>query len=835
MATNRKTRKDTVVATRRRRESVLGEVARRKFERSLWINAFLFTLFGLAISFLAFFGLSPASPLLQNGQVSRVRIVAEVAFNYESDIETQRAKAKRAATAPPVYTLDQTAAEDFRSYLLDLEANLTAFADIPDGAERSRYALRSEELRLFFQDYPAGNPYNLRASDLVVIFNQLAREKRENTLREGLLELDRLYRTGIYPEGPVRTLPTQNLRIFQIQNQAGDIEEVNLISEEEALRTLRIQLASFDIPRESSIALFRIFREGLKPNLIFDEVRTQELRNQYISDVRPVVISVDEGTTIVEPNAKVNQATLEKLSAYQTVLRNSETATFGFDSLFRERALLTLTFIFCVLIYLKVSGVRLTVNRRTILLAASALLLNLFLYRLIIEVGSTETAQRNPVLLALIPYLLPVALAPMLISMLLGIGSGVICAAILALLNGLMQGNSISICVASFTVSLLGIVFSRNLKVRTRVVRAGLFSGFAMALTAAFFGLRDSIEPLTVIYQMVTSIGIGALTGIALIGFLPIWEGLFKTTTDITLLELTDFNHPLLRRLQIEAPGSYHHSLMVANLSENAAAAIGANPLICRVCSLFHDIGKLVKPEYFTENQRDGYNPHIERNPSMSALVIKSHVKEGAVLAREYRLPKIVIDAINQHHGTSLIQYFYYKALERKRLAETDGIHGGQQAPSIELDKVNEATYRYEGPRPQFTESALIMLADSVEAAGRSLAKVTPQSIEELIEKIFRSRIEDGQLDECPLTFQQLSKIRESFSFTLLNMLHARIEYPKEEAIEAAARKERRNKKGSRAPFAELSERLNPALEDSALKKQKVTKEEIKSSDAPSN
>ena len=329
-----------------------------------------------------------------------------------------------------------------------------------------------------------------------------------------------------------------------------------------------------------------------------------------------------------------------------------------------------------------------------------------------------------------------------------------------------------------------------------------------MALAAFLIGVRDSVDSVLVIYQMLTAIIIGGVTGIALIGFLPIWESLFKTTTDITLLELTDFNHPLLRRLQMEAPGSYHHSLMVANLSENAAAAVGANPLVCRVCALFHDIGKLVKPEYFTENQRDGYNPHIERNPSMSALVIKSHVKEGAILAREYKLPKVIVEVIRQHHGTSLIQYFYYKALERKREVDQEFEIPGLEAPRIELDKVNEDTYRYEGPRPQFRESAIIMLADSVEAAGRSLRKVTPQAIDDLIAGIFRSRVEDGQLDNCPLTFQELSRIRESFSFTLLNMLHARIEYPKESATQELAKKQARNKKGSRAPFAQLSERL---------------------------
>ena len=160
---------------------------------------------------------------------------------------------------------------------------------------------------------------------------------------------------------------------------------------------------------------------------------------------------------------------------------------------------------------------------------------------------------------------------------------------------------------------------------------------------------------------------VGLLTGVLAVGLLPIFEQLFKITTEITLLELTDFNHPLLRRMQIEAPGTYHHSLMVANLSENAAAAIGASPLLCRVCCLFHDIGKLVKPEYFTENQRDRSNPHDEKNPSMSALVIKAHVKEGVEMARKEKLPRVITDVIRQHHGTTLIQYFYHQAQEKEK------------------------------------------------------------------------------------------------------------------------------------------------------------------------
>jgi len=478
-----------------------------------------------------------------------------------------------------------------------------------------------------------------------------------------------------------------------------------------------------------------------------------------------------------------------------------------------ERASLTIAVLFASMLYLRLTGINITANRRRIFLAGSTLFINLLIIRLLLEVGDNAGAVQNATLLSLLPFLLPLAFAPILIATLLGAGPGIICGGLLAFLNALMQGNSIAFLIAGICSSLVGIYYARRIEVRTSLVRAGLFSGLIMGLAAILIGMRDSLEIATVIYQVLCALTIGALTGVVIIGFLPVWETLFKTTTSITLLELTDFNHPLLRRMQLEAPGSYHHSLMVANLAENAAAAVGANPLMCRACAFFHDIGKLVKPEYFTENQREGYNPHIERNPSMSALVIKAHVKEGVVLAREYKLPGIIVDVIREHHGTSLIQYFYYKALERKRQAEAETELSTTGAPRIVLDQVNEATYRYEGPCPSFTESAIIMLADSVEAAGRSLRKITPQAIDELIDKIITARVEDGQLDRCPLTFQQLAKIRESFSFTLLNMLHARVEYPKEALDGDRKAKKKTARRGSQSPFAELGKSLDQSAE----------------------
>jgi putative nucleotidyltransferase with HDIG domain len=275
----------------------------------------------------------------------------------------------------------------------------------------------------------------------------------------------------------------------------------------------------------------------------------------------------------------------------------------------------------------------------------------------------------------------------------------------------------------------------------------------------------------------------GMLTGVVVVGLLPLLESLFKRTTDITMLELTDYNHPLLRRMQMEAPGTYHHSLVVAQLAENAADAIGASSLRARVCALFHDIGKMVKPEYFTENQREDVNPHDFNNPSLSALIIKSHVKEGVDLALQHHLPRVVLNVIRQHHGTSLIRYFFYQAVGATKSSSDsrppyDLGKSTPPLPGLEPVPVSEATYRYDGPRPQFKESAIILLADSCEAASRSLKKVSPQSLGELIDKVVGDHIADGQLDESPLTFAEITKIKSSFNFTLLNMLHSRISYP---------------------------------------------------------
>ena len=249
-------------------------------------------------------------------------------------------------------------------------------------------------------------------------------------------------------------------------------------------------------------------------------------------------------------------------------------------------------------------------------------------------------------------------------------------------------------------------------------------------------------------------------------------------TTNITLLELSDPNHPLLRRLALHTPGTFHHSLMVGNLSEAGADAIGANPLLTRVSCYYHDIGKLLKPEYFVENQRHGINPHDKLKPNMSALILKSHVKEGIRLAKEYKLPQEVIDIIPQHHGTSIIAFFYHKAKE--------------EDPKTTL---TDRDFRYEGPKPQTKEAGIIMLADSVEAVSRVLKEPTPASLRGMVRNITMKRFQEGELDECELTLKDLNKMNEAFLHILAGVFHTRIEYPSAKKEEESPPKEAKNEK----------------------------------------
>jgi putative nucleotidyltransferase with HDIG domain len=310
-----------------------------------------------------------------------------------------------------------------------------------------------------------------------------------------------------------------------------------------------------------------------------------------------------------------------------------------------------------------------------------------------------------------------------------------------------------------FSSGIISTLASWKVRRRSKVIQAGMLAGIFQSIGILFMQNFNFSNPKDYLLFFLN----GCVCGIIVSGILPLFEYLFNQITNISLLELSDLNNPLLKQMILNAPGTYHHSLIVGNLSEAASEAIGADALLSRIGAYYHDIGKITKPQYFIENQPLGKVSHEEISPSLSKLIIINHVKEGVELAKKYRLNKRIIDFISQHHGTGLVYYFYIRALEN--ITE-------------EKEKFDDEAFRYPGPKPKTKEVAIVLLADSVEAASRTMREPTPAKITELVHRIINNKFIDGQLDECDLTLKDLEKIAKVFIRILISMYHARITYP---------------------------------------------------------
>jgi putative nucleotidyltransferase with HDIG domain len=387
-------------------------------------------------------------------------------------------------------------------------------------------------------------------------------------------------------------------------------------------------------------------------------------------------------------------------------------------------------------------------------------------------------------------FLVPFALAPMLFGVLLGRAVASFAAVYVTLIGCLLvpQQDVLGYMILSLVSGMTTVLLAYQLRKRIQLLQAGLAVGAVTLLLgmilgrlniAACFG-SDAMGHLQVFLSGgAAAFGTAVMTALLISGLLPIFEGGFQLTTDISWLELSDLNHKLLRQMQLEAPGTFHHSLVVAALAEAAAEKIGANAPMCRVCSYFHDVGKLKKPGYFIENQHGGAeNPHDTLTPTMSSLIIIAHVKDGVDLAVKNKLNPRIIDVIQEHHGDSLVYFFYRRAQEQKK-NEMDKVDRRIENPE-DLPNVEEKNFRYSGPRPSTRESGIIALADTVESASRALRKPTPAKIKAMVDDLVYAKINDGQLDDCPLTLRELVAVKDSFSSTLRSMLHSRIDYPKE-------------------------------------------------------
>ncbi len=613
-------------------------------------------------------------------------------------VATEKLKDQARASVNPTYTRDHSIPVEIRNSIERFFDKVYEIRDEEDLSLQEKLDKLKKESRLVLDDPDFGTALSADREQL-------------DMLRRDVLDVtDQIMSVGVTPDALERT--RREAEDFFSKQQIG-----------QPLRDLGYNICS------------RVIKPNMLPNL----EETNKDIEAAVSRVEPVIIR--KGQNIVNKGETVTPSQIELLNASGVLKQGiiDYKLLAGYSLLILMLGLLTA-------LYIRNFHARIYYNKSSLLLIGTVVVLVLFL-----SLGANIISG----------YLAPVAAVSMLITMLLDAKVGFMVNVPVALLVALIADGNITVLFLSIIGGLVGALITMVSHQRRDLLASGLLVGGSNALVIICMGLIAGSAVLEVLSQSLWGLLNGVFAAIFTVGTLPAWENLFGIITPLKLLELSNPNQPLLKTLLMEAPGTYHHSIIVGNLAEHAAQKIGANPLLARVGAYYHDIGKIKRPYFFTENQIAMDNPHEKITPSLSTLIITSHVKDGVELAKQNKLPGVITDLIKQHHGDSVVSYFYHKAKQ--------GENGS---------KVNMDSFRYEGPRPQTKEAAIVMLADSVEAAVRSMTDHSPGKIEGMVRKIIKEKLESGQLEESDLTLKDLDIISDAFLDILGGIFHNRIEYP---------------------------------------------------------
>ncbi len=725
-------------------------------------NLLVAILVWLAVAVLFYSGRLIQPQELVLGQQAPETIVASVDFNAETISSTELKQRERAEQILSVFTLERSGLNSAEQALTKLFPRLRSLlvADNPeqhaliqtsanDLLDLLSISLTTDEL---LRIVPLGE------TDLQAVVLSALTGPIENGI---ISETDLSSRfNGVATAGNVvvRGKPTETIRPLK-----------SFFLQPEVLKKT-VQAISDQLPHDQrdEEVIRTLITPWLHANVIHDAAETATRKTQAIELVDPAIETVGSGSILIRNGDPVSEQTLVWLAAHEERLSELETPSERIQRLVASSLLLLIG----LGLTAATGGIvnhKLLRDRKLVLLLLTLSILPLMFGKALLYL-SVNLQLLPP---AVIDYAVPLAIAPILASVLAGGLAGILVGFWSSFALATLMGNSFEVLVLGLLITTTAVYTTRDVKRRTRLFKAGLWVGGVKILFTLILAVLNQPSWWVLLPQLGTALITGLVSALLALLLIPLFEHLFNITTDIKLLELSDLSHPLLQSLAINAPGTYHHSLMMASLAQNAAEAIGANGLQLRVCAYFHDIGKLIKPGFFSENIQFTENPHDDLAPSMSTLVIVSHIKEGVTLAKKYKLPQVIIDGIEQHQGTSLVSVFYHRAKTQQQKEQATANSG--------LNSVNDEDFRYEGPRPKNREMAILMLADSCEAASRSLDKPTPVRIANLISDIFSSRLRDGQLDECNLTLAELNTVNESFVFSLTNMLHGRVSYPKDE------------------------------------------------------
>ncbi len=539
--------------------------------------------------------------------------------------------------------------------------------------------------------------------------------------------------------GAIGVDPKREILVFKGESQDKKTGILDLKSAIMYVKERGMELSGGD--EEKVRALVEVVGRALKPNLVYMKEETEERRHLAADDVKPTKGVVLKGEMIVRAHDPITKEAIEKLSslAIETGGEKIPTVIFGRNILF----ILSVLALIALLLFVS----------RNILFDTKRLLLIAIVYLLILSLASLVVRSNFSV------YIIPVAMVSVLFVILMGERAAVACSVPLSFLLAMFIGLGRIEAYFPLPVAIASVFVAGRVRKFSDFSKAIPFlTVIAIVVTAGFEMYKGGGYTLVLNSLGIAAIG-GVSSGVLALGLLPLFERGFRITTDLTLVELTDLNRPLLKALSIQAPGTYNHSILLASLVESAATSISVNSLLARASAYYHDIGKLKSPLYYIENQKELGNPHDVLRPKVSASILRMHVKDGIERARKEGLPEEIIDIIREHHGKTLMESLYYKAKE-------------------EDPEVNEGDFRYEGPSPTSKEAALVMLADAVEASVRSLEKPSSTRIKEKIDEIIDKRVEEGELDNCDLTRKDIKKIKDAFYPILLGVFHPRVSYP---------------------------------------------------------
>ncbi len=689
-------------------DSINRLVGQRKVRRGLAACLFfvLLTLI-LSVEFM------PQQVNLLVGQVSPTNVFAPRSITFQDKVKTEEARNIAANQVEQQYIIDPQVS-------VDVQQNISTLVNIIDDIQSNPELDESERIAQLKSKIPFILPTD--------VLKTLA-QPDPNSLEQVGNSLTTMVARAMEAMDGVTQENTKD-----VENTL--VDEVNNLQLNNSYKTLASEMV----------------RYYLRPNKFLDIEKTQRLQEAAREAVPPIMVAIKEREKIIGVGEIVTEEHIAKLEAL-----GLSRSILPVSSILGSALLIAL--LMCVVLFYLYQQNREIFNHAGYLYLMGIIVLGVLgVSKAIMAINITPWPQFG----ALLAYVAPVATAGMLIAILLDSRLAVLVVAIISFLVGLMTGGQMRFAVVAFIGGFTGVYGVSKLSQRGDMARAGFYTGAANVAAIFAMGLvGDTPIGLLVISSLILGTINGILSSILTNGAIPYLESAFGITSSVRLLELSNPSNPLLRRLQIEAPGTYHHSLLVGNLAEAAADAVGGDTLLVRVAAYYHDIGKMKRPVFFIENQMGGENPHDKIAASLSTLILTSHVKDGVELAREQKLPKGIIEIIEQHHGHSMCSFFYQKALENNK-----------------NESVNEDDFRYEGPKPQTKEAAIVMLADAVEAATRSMQNRTSGRVEGMVHRIIKDKLMDGQLAECDLTMKDLNIIAGAFIRVLSGIFHSRIEYP---------------------------------------------------------